>query len=240
LLIKKGKFIPLAPATIQGTYYSEATNINDRGDIVGQMLDDNGFGHGFLVKDGVLTMLDFPGASETFALGINDSGIVAGYWDLLDADGNTLAVHAFTWKNGAFTQFDFPGAQATAFFGINARGDRVGVWLPDVNSPIEHGLACPKKDQCFSFDAPVAGTILTQADEINAHGQIVGVYIGADDVSHAFLVVGATFTSFDFPGATQTSAYGINSAGQVVGKYSDPDGSTHGFLAEPAQKGKPQ
>src|SRR5437870_13223320 len=80
-----------------------------------------------------------------------------------------------------------------------------------------------------SVDAPVAGTILTQADEINAHGQIVGVYIGADDVSHAFLVVGATFTSFDFPGATQTSAYGINSAGQVVGKYSDPNGSTHGF-----------
>ncbi len=109
-----------------------------------------------------------------------------------------------------------------------------------MNSPIEHGLVCPKTAECFSFDAPVAGTILTQADEINAHGQIVGVYIGADDVSHAFLMVGATFTSFDFPGAMQTSAYGINSAGQIVGKYSNPDGSLHGFLAEPAQKGKPQ
>jgi uncharacterized membrane protein len=240
LLIKKGKFIPLAPTTILGTNYSEATNINDRVDIVGQMLDENGFGHGFLLKDGVLTMLDFPGASETFALGINDSGIVAGYWDLLDADFNTLAVHGFTWKDGAFTQFDFPGAQATAFFGINARGDLVGVWLPDLNSPIEHGLACPKAAQCFSFDAPVEGTILTQADEINAHGQIVGVYTGADEVWHAFLMVGATFTSFDFPGATGTGAYGINSAGQIVGKYFAPDGSTHGFLAEPAQKGKPQ
>ena len=61
-----------------------------------------------------------------------------------------------------------------------------------------------------------------------------------DERLRQLLVVGATFTSFDFPGATQTSAYGINSAGQVVGKYSDPDGSTHGFLAEPAQKGKPQ
>jgi uncharacterized membrane protein len=236
LLIKKSKFIPLAPTTILGTNYSEATNINDRGDIVGQMLDENGFGHGFLLKDGVLTMLDFPGASETFALGINDAGIVDGYWDLLDADFNTLAVHGFTWKDGAFTQFDFPGAQATAFFGINARGDLVGVWLPDLSSHIEHALACPKAAQCFSFDAPVDGTILTQADEINAHAQIVGVYIGIDDVSHAFLMVGATFTSFDFPGATGTGAYGINSAGQIVGKYFAADGSTHAFWRNPPRR----
>jgi hypothetical protein len=36
-----------------------------------------------------------PGATDTYALGINDSGLVAGYWDLLDADGNTLAVYGF-------------------------------------------------------------------------------------------------------------------------------------------------
>jgi probable HAF family extracellular repeat protein len=160
--------------------------------------------------------------------------------DLLDADGNLLANHGFTWKDGAFTQFDFPGGAVTGIFGINARGDIVGVWLSDVSSEIEHGFACPKTEQCFSFDAPVPGTTLTQADEINAHGQIVGVYVDGDGVAHAFLMAGATFTSFDFPGATQTSAYGINSAGQIVGKYSNDDGSTHGFLAEPAQTGKPQ
>jgi uncharacterized membrane protein len=238
LLIKKGKFIPLAPTTILGTIYSEATNINDRGDITGQMIDDNGFAHGFLLSGGVLTTLDIPGASDTFALGINDSGIVAGYWDLLDADGNMLAAHGFTWKDGAFTntQIDFPGAAATGLFGINARGDLVGVWLPDVNSDIEHGMVCPKAAQCFSFDAPVPGTVLTQADEINALGQIVGVYIGDDGISHAFLMVGATFTSFDFPGATGTGAFGINSAGQIVGKYFAADGSTHGFLATPGPR----
>jgi len=57
MLLKKGKFIPLAPTTILGTIYSEATNINDHGDIVGQMIDDNGFAHGFLLSDGVLTIL---------------------------------------------------------------------------------------------------------------------------------------------------------------------------------------
>ena len=238
LLIKKGKFIPLAPTTILGTIYSEATNINDRGDIVGQMIDDNGFAHGFLLSGGVLTILSFPGASDTYALGINDSGLVAGYWDIVDANGNVLANQSFTWKDGAFTEFDF--SAASGIFGINARGDLVGVWLSDINSPFEHGFACPKTAQCFSFDAPGADTILTQADEINAHGQIVGVYIGTDLVWHGFLMVGATFTSFDFPGSTGTGAYGINSAGQIVGKYFTSDGLTHGFLAQPARKGKPQ
>lgn len=82
--------------------------------------------------------------------------------------------------------------------------------------------------------------MLTQADEINDHGQIVGVHAGTDFVWHGFLIVGATFTSFDFPGSTGTGAYGINSAGQIVGKYFAADGSTHGFLAEPIQRGKPQ
>jgi hypothetical protein len=113
---------------------------------------------------------------------------------------------------------------------------RVDTVRTNINSPIEHGLAGPKAAQCFSFDAPVERTILTQADEINAHGQIVGVYTGADEVWHAFLMVGATFTSFDFPGATGTGAYGINSAGQIVGKYFGADGSTHGFLADPPRR----
>ena len=50
---------------------------------------------------------------------------------------------------------------------------------------------------------------------------------------------GATFTSFDFPGAQGTDAFGINSAGQIVGGYFAADGSRHGFLAQPVQKGKP-
>ena len=95
MLLKKGQFIPLAPPTPDASF-SEATNINDRGDVTGQWADANGFFHGFLLRDGVLTILDVPGATDTFALGVNDSGLVAGYWDLLDPNGNTLAVYGFT------------------------------------------------------------------------------------------------------------------------------------------------
>ncbi len=240
LLLKAGQYIPLAPDTVLGTNFSEAFKSNDRGDVVGQYIGDDGFSHGFLLSQGVVTTLDFPGASETLAFGINESGTVVGYWDLLDADGNLLAIHGFKWKDGAFTQVDFPGAVDTAVLGINARGDLVGGWDTGITSPNEHGFVCPKRGQCFSFDVPFPGATLTQADDINAHGHIAGGYIDANGVLHAFLVVGANFTSFDFPGGTDTIAWGINSAGQIVGRYDVADGSVHGFLAQPNKKSKPQ
>jgi probable HAF family extracellular repeat protein len=40
----------------------------------------------------------------------------------------------------------------------------------------------------------------------------------------------ASFTSFDYPGATSTSPNGINADGSVVGNYVDSAGKQHGFL----------
>jgi len=40
---------------------------------------------------------------------------------------------------------------------------------------------------------------------------------------------GYVITSFDVPGATETSAYGINNAGTVVGYYADETGAYRGF-----------
>lgn len=234
LLIKNGKYIPILPNSILGTNYSEATNINNLGDITGQMLDLDGFGHGFLVKNGELTILDVPDASETFALGINDSGLVVGYWDLLDANFSNLAIYGFTWKDGIFTdtQINFPGAAGSGLFGVNSRGDLSGVWLPDVNGAIEHGFVCTKSASCFSYDGPVQGTVpFTDGKEINARGQVVGINVGDDGIWHSYLMTGTTFTAIDFPGSTGTGAFGINSSGQIVGKYFTANGDTHGFLA---------
>ncbi len=101
LLIEHGQYIPLAPNTVLGTNFSEAFKSNDRGDVVGQFIGDDGFTHGFLLSKGVVTTLDFLGASDTLAFGINESGTVVGYWDLLDANGNLLAIHGYqrTWRS---------------------------------------------------------------------------------------------------------------------------------------------
>jgi hypothetical protein len=144
LLIKHGQYIPLAPNTVLDTNFSEAFKSNDRGDVVGDFIGDDGFTPGFLLSAGVVTTLDFPGASDTIAYGINESGTVVGYWDLLDPNGNLLAFHGFKWQDGAFTQVDFPGAVDTAVFGINARGDLVGGWDTGITPPNEQGFVCPE------------------------------------------------------------------------------------------------
>jgi uncharacterized membrane protein len=231
VLIKGGQCIPLAPTTVLGTNYSEAFKSNDRGDVVGSFLDDAGFSHGFLLsKKGVLTTLDFPGASDTAAYGINESGTVVGAWDLLDSGGNLLAEHGFTWNNGSFSEVDFPGSGDTFVGGNNARGDFVGEYDSGPTATVGHGFVF-SKGQFTTFDVPVAGAQLTQLDAINANGQILGVYIDAGGNEHGFLLVGATFTSFDYPGATLTSAWGINSSGQIVGNHYGSDGIAHGYLA---------
>ena len=233
MLIKAGKFIPLASKTILGTNYSEAWKINSRGDIVGRYVANNGVTQGFLLSQGKLTTLSFPGASDTYATGINNSGTVVGYWDLRASTGQIVAFHGFTWKNGSFQEMNFPGSVDSFIFGINTRGDFVGAWDSGINSPIAHGFVCSHK-QCSSFDVPFAGATQTQADDINAKGQITGTYVESDGSIHAFLLAGANFTSFDFPGATLTLAWGINANGQIVGDYLNADGSTHGFLAQPS------
>ncbi len=239
LLVRNGKFIPLAKKSVLATNYSEAFKINGHGDVVGDYVGNDGFTHGFLLHKGVVTTLDFPGAGDTHAHGVNNSGTVVGYWDVLDSTGAVIAFHGFIWKNGSFSQVDFPGSADTFIQGINTGGDLVGVWDAGVNSPIGHGFVC-SKGHCSSFDIPVAGATLTQGDDINAHGQIAGAWIDAAGAIHGFLKNGNSFTALDFPGAMSTLAWGINSAGLIVGDYQNADGSLHGFLAQPSSGSKPE
>jgi hypothetical protein len=237
LLIRSGQFLPLGPGTFLQTNYSEAFKSNDRGDVIGQYIGDDSIIHGFSLTKGTLTTLDFPGASDTYPFGINNSGTVVGYWDILDANGNALAYHGFTWNDGTFKEVNFPGSADSVITGINARGDLVGAWDSDITSPIGHAFFC-SRGQCSSFDVPVPGATISQPNDINAQGQMVGTWIDADGGEHGFFMNGASFTTLDYPGASFTTAWGINSAGELVGDYSIEGGPSHGFLAQPVNKAK--
>jgi uncharacterized membrane protein len=223
LLISNGQFLPLAPMSLLAADYSEAFKINNRGDVVGSYIGDDGFFHGFLLRKGVLTTLDFPGASQTELYGINDSGVVVGEWDILDPEGNLLAYHGFLWRNGDFSEVNFPGSGDTAL---------VGIWDSGITDPTAHGFAF-SKGSFSSFDVP--GGAFTQADDISDNGQIVGVYLDAVGVEHGFLKFNDVYTTLDFPGAATTTAWGVNNWGMVVGTYRDTSGATHGFIAQSAK-----
>ena len=66
--------------TLPGSDYSEATAINNRGQVVGSSTFSSGPSHAFLYENG--TMVDLgtlPGGFTSQALGINDRGQIVGY-----------------------------------------------------------------------------------------------------------------------------------------------------------------
>ena len=80
------------------------------------------------------------------------------------------------------------------------------------------------------------GAILTNAQGINAGGEIVGSYndAGTPSRTHGFVLSGGHFRSIDFPGARATVARGIGPGGDIVGSYQNANESggvpAHGFL----------
>ena len=70
------------------------------------------------------TTIDVPGARETAAYGMNNSGEIVGYYV-----ADPLAIHGFLDTGGSFTTIDAPGATAGTFlYGINNSGQIVGAF----------------------------------------------------------------------------------------------------------------
>ncbi len=75
------------------------------------------------------------------------------------------------------------------------------------------------------------GATASYANGVGPAGQVVGEYVSANGVTHAFTRFDGQLASFDVPGATgYSSANGINAAGQIVGLYSLADGTTRGYV----------
>jgi|GEM_PF-7024138 len=68
------------------------------------------FGDAFIYSGGVFSAFDYPGASATFAEGINNGGQIVG--EFTDASGN----HGFLYSAGAFNTLNYPGASTTFRF----------------------------------------------------------------------------------------------------------------------------
>lgn len=103
-------------------YTTSPSNLNDKRQIAGYFADASGVYHGFLKEYGTYTVINFPGAQETFLDGINNRGIIQGqiYDSAWTAEG-FLAT-----PGGRFAIVNYPGPEMTAIVGINDRGDLCG------------------------------------------------------------------------------------------------------------------
>jgi uncharacterized membrane protein len=159
----------------------------------------------FLVSRGAFRTIDFPGASNTFGLGINSTGEIVG--GCVDSAG--LNLHGFLMSNGKFNSFDFPGSNTD----ISDCGG-LGGGVPYTDGINNEGAIVG--GYCGA-DGHLHGFLLSRKELANAEDNEAPTDIGV-------------FSTIDFPGAISSFASGINSEGKLVGGYQSADGHYHGFL----------
>ena len=127
----------------------------------------------FTLIDGIFTTYDFPGAQNTYFYAFGNNGLAAGHYE--DSEG---LYHGVILENGELRQYDFPGAVQTEIYGFSdSTGTLTGNFIDD--SGVRRG---------FSGDiiVEVPDAIATYADFVNSQGLIVGSYIDADGLFHAY------------------------------------------------------
>jgi hypothetical protein len=111
-------------ALLPANFNSQATGLNNAGEVVGfyQMADGNF--SAFTDLGGSITSFEAPGATSTQALGVNDLGQIVG--DFVD---NMGVMHGFLDIGGVFSTLDPNGSTATTINGINNLGTVVGFYV---------------------------------------------------------------------------------------------------------------
>jgi hypothetical protein len=261
------------PADLVTPIFNNLLGINNQGLIAGfygsgAMNDPN---QGFLLEvnhsgTGAFTAMDFPPAAQnpaahpglppvdqTQLTGLNDNGIVVGYFYNTNMGVQFDNQFGFFEKDGVFTEVDNPktpglfGNQPpqsgvlieNQLIGVNDSKIAVGFYIDA--SGLSHGYTYDIKSGAFSanIDDPsaisggiVVGSTVTAA--INNAGDIAGFYTDTGptntaSVIHGFVDNHGVFTTVNAPGATITELLGLNAQGIAVGFDVDVNG-THGII----------
>ena len=177
------------------------------------------------------------GDSTSAATAINDAGQVVGISGACDvAVGNLSATHAVMWEKGSVTDLgNLGGAKWHTPTAINPAGDVVGFSdLP--GDAVMHAFLWTKRDGMRDLGT-LPGDAISQANGINARGQVVGISCGA--VCRAFFWekgVMYDLNTLMAPGFADflSSAQAINDAGNITGRVVEAaTGRRLAFVASP-------
>jgi Cu/Zn superoxide dismutase len=178
-------------------------------------------------------------ADPTFnqLLGINDAGLIAGYF------GSGAPGHpnqGYQLSGGNFQPENVPGSVQTQVTGLNNRGVTVGFWAPSNNGPgkdANNGFVQTANGTFRTVNFPTGSPASPATDQllgVNDQNVAVGFYTDAKGNSHgyAYNISDNQFSQVvdpASPGASLTAA-AINDHGDVAGFYTNAKGVTDGFL----------
>jgi len=209
VLWRRGRLIDLGTL---GGRSSAATDVNNRGEIVGWSLVTADQLHAFVWKRGRMLDLGTLGGPTSYATAINDRGDVVGYSSL---PGGAFVVHAFLWRGGRMTDLGTLNGGYSEALGIDNAGVVVGLSSVDGMNAVPvrfaHGRALALSSR---YGSAVA---------VNQRGQIAGTWSGGYG---AFLLSHRRFSTLTrVAGEGFAQVFGLNDHGQVVG-YT----TCHGFV----------
>ena len=146
---------------------SVATGVNDHGDVVGTFRRTPNVNQGFLLHNGKLTILSFPGAQGgTMPMSINNQGVIVGVYDLTPAD----PFRGFMWKAGVFSNLNPPDSGGhSSPEKISNAGDVVGTYLSTVDGA-QHGFSFDK-GRFTQIDVP--GSQSTDVTAVNKFDNVL-------------------------------------------------------------------
>ena len=182
-----------------GSVETEIYGISDAtGALTGNFTDASGVRRGFSAEE----IIEFPGATATYADFVNSSGGMVGSY--VDADG---LYHPYVrTPNGRFIPLNLQQAQNLEYFfvhGINDVGTVVAR-TKRIDSP-PGTLVGTFREGLNIFSVP--GSVSTEGYNINQDGSIVGYYQSADGKTHGFIARPITDTEVpveEVPVATPT------------------------------------
>lgn len=205
---------------------SEAYGVNGSGEVVGLHVWAGG-DEGFRYAGGVYTSIRVPGAWDTVATEISDTGTIVGhYWD-----GTVNKFSGFVQSTSGYASVAYPGAENTILQGITAGGTILGMFDNQGYYPSHAFLY----DGTHFTPIDYPGAAQTNAYKISDDGKVVGWAYTPRTLSQNFVydISSGSFAAFSFSEGYGTLR-GINKLGQLTGDYTSPaDGKLYGFLATP-------
>jgi uncharacterized membrane protein len=228
-----------------GAVFTQATAINDRGDIAGTYrLPNDSVLHAYLMQaDGNFTNMDVPGATSSLPRDLSKHGDVA--FEAV-VGGHTTA---YLLTGGEYLNIEpsalFAGGPVTFSYasGLNPQGALVGRYDTATTGArgylLDPAGPSPGDEAYTTLHFPNAAS--SAALGINKRGVIVGGYT-KDGVRHGYVLIDGVYTSLDVPGCSSTVAGGamtcttprkVNDGGHVVGFYGAGGTTVKGFVARP-------
>jgi probable HAF family extracellular repeat protein len=214
-----------------GFAFKEA-GINNAGQVVGYAFTAGGIKHAFLKSPGQAMVdlgLIIPGSNQSRARGINNSGVIGGFFST-NLTGNNACVWVPSIGGYLWTSL---GGNNSEVYGIN---DTTVVGLAYIGG-YSHAYVRPQDGTGQDLGIP-PGYIESRATGINQANTIVGYLLDAEGITTAcfWSPSGGSYTAAaPLFGATDTTALAINNLGQAVGRHKLSDTDYHAVLKSPGQ-----